>query len=95
MRASEIMETGAAVNAGSAAPGRSHELSLLLLQEIDDRDRRLIVLRVTYELEPHEIAVLLGETVEEISSDLRRLEYRVRELARTVSRAADPPMGLS
>ena len=95
MRADEIMGTNASEVESRSFKERAAELSLVLFQESDERDRRLLVLRRTFGLDHHEIASLLGEAVHEIRADLERLEFRIRELAESGAPTAEPPVGLS
>lgn len=95
MRADEIMEpSDSDVDSGSFKE-RAVELALVLLQECDEHDRRLLVLRRSFGLEAHEIASLLGEALHEIRADLERLEFRILELAESGARTVEPPVGLS
>jgi DNA-directed RNA polymerase specialized sigma24 family protein len=71
------------------------EISLILLQDLDPRERRLLILRHAVRLDPTEIAIVMDESVDQVLEGLEVIEDHARRLAASMSTDVEPVLSAS
>ena len=74
---------------------RASDVSLLLLQELDQFDRQVIILRHLERLTVNEIARVLSREVHEVEIQLAALEARALRLAGSMAARREPSLSAS